>query len=206
MRWLAREGWDVGLHGSYLSAVEPELLAQEKATLEEAVGRPVTTVRQHYLHFDVRTTPLLQQQAGLAADSTLGFNRSIGFRSGTSLPFRLFDFSTDAPVNVLEVPLVIQESPLLASNALELDVHLAKRTIAQLFERIADVGGVATILFHPHSLRDPGFVSLYRYAIECGIDLGAWIASLAEIVEWWQRREERLLLSQASVPASDHRA
>jgi peptidoglycan/xylan/chitin deacetylase (PgdA/CDA1 family) len=199
MRWLVREGWDVGLHGSYLSAVERDLLEEEKGILEEALGERVKTVRQHYLHFDVRKTPRLQGEAGFSADSTLGFNRNVGFRAGTSLPFRLFDFSANAPVLVLEVPLIIQEAPLLSANALELDPDLAEKTIVQLFDAIARVGGVATLLFHPHSLRQPAFMRLYRFSIERALEQGAWIASLASVAEWWQAREERLLASEQQV-------
>ena len=37
--------------------------------------------------------PQLQEAAGLRADSSLGYNRTVGFRAGTSLPFRQFDVS-----------------------------------------------------------------------------------------------------------------
>jgi len=192
MRDIAGEGFDVGLHGSYLSALQPGLLLEEKAHLEEAVGRSVETIRQHYLHFDVRTTPRLQATAGLKVDSTLGFNRNVGFRAGTSLPFHLFDFGSNSPISVIEVPLVIQESPLVASNSLELDVELARQVIAQLIDTTASVGGVATLLFHPHSFLKPGFVELFRFSIEYGLERGAWFASLAAIGDWWRDREARL--------------
>jgi hypothetical protein len=199
MRLISAERFDVGLHSSYLSALQPELLMEEKARLEEAVEQPVETLRQHYLHFDVRTTPRLQDGAGFKVDSTLGFNRNVGFRAGASVPFRLFDFESNSPIEILEVPLVIQESALLAANSLELDVELAKQVISQLLDAIARVGGVATLLFHPHSFLKPSVVALYRFSIEYGLERGAWFASLAEIGSWWREREARLNAESQSV-------
>jgi hypothetical protein len=154
--------------------------------------KPVTTIRQHYLHFDVRVTPRLHERSGFSADTTLGFNRNVGFRAGTSMPFRLFDFESASPIDVIEVPLVIQEAALLATNSLELDEALAKDVVSQLLDEIASVGGVATLLFHPHSLLNPSFVTLYRFSIEHALDRGAWVTSLAQIAEWWRSRELRL--------------
>src|SRR5205823_56229 len=85
IRTLYREGFDVGLHGSYNSALTPGQLAREKAALEKATGIRTKATRQHFVHWDVRTTPHLQANADFSADSTLGFNRNIGLRAGTSL-------------------------------------------------------------------------------------------------------------------------
>jgi hypothetical protein len=197
-RRIADDGFEVGLHGSFLSALDARLLTEQKAALEDAVGRSVVATRQHYLRYDMRRTPRIQEQAGFRADSTLGFNRNVGFRAGTSMPFRPFDFEASAPVDVLEVPLIVQESPLLSSNALELDVALAKAVIAQLIDAVAAVGGVATLLFHPHSFLNPAFLALYRFSIEHCRARGAWFSTVGQIAEWWRDREHRLAAAAAS--------
>jgi hypothetical protein len=198
IRSIANEGFDVGLHGSYLSASVEGLLSEEKAALETATGRPVQTIRQHYLNFDPRVTPRLQDAADLKADCSLGFNRNVGFRAGTSLPFRVFDFERNAPFRILEMPLIIQEAALLKSNSLELDVDLAKRVMCQLYASIEAVGGAVNVLFHPHSLLDPRYRELYRFVIEYSLARGAWVTSLATLADWWQSRESRL--AQAAWP------
>ena len=192
VRELADEGFDIGLHGSYHSACSAEALAAERAALERATGRPVTSTRQHYLHWDARFTPRAQEAAGLRTDSTLGFNRNVGFRAGTSLPFRLFDVATRTRTAVLEVPLIVQEGPLLAANGLELDRQQAVEVLRLLLDRVAQVGGVATLLFHPHSLLNPDHMALYRWAIDYGRSKGAWFATLRDLGNWWREREVRL--------------
>lgn len=163
---LADDGFDIGLHGSYHSAVRPDMLAAEKAALERATGLSVTTTRQHFLHWDVHTTPLLQEDAGLLADTTLGFNRGVGFRAGTSLPFHHFDAASGRTLGLLEVPLIVQDGALLGSSALELDEGLARELIRDLVARVADVGGVVTFLFHPNNLERDDHLAVYRFAIE----------------------------------------
>ena len=64
MKCLSDKGFDVGLHGSYHSALEDGLLADQRARLEQISGRPVITTRQHWLHYDVAVTPEIQEKAG----------------------------------------------------------------------------------------------------------------------------------------------
>lgn len=192
IRQLAEDGFDVGLHGSYHSALEPGLLAAQRATLERATGLEVETTRQHFLHWDIRATPRLQDEAGLAADSTLGFNRAVGFRAGTSLPFHHFDLERGSKLQLIEVPLVIQDGPIFNPVALELDVELAVELVHRLIDTIADAGGVATLSFHPNNLEDDRFLTVYRSAIEYGLRQGGWSASVGAIQSWWRERAEKL--------------
>jgi hypothetical protein len=192
LQHIRADGFDVGLHGSYNSALIPGLLAREKDAVARAVGEDVTTTRQHFLHWDVRTTPRLQADAGIHADSTVGFNRNLGFRAGTSLPFRLFDYDRDEPLDLLEAPLVIADAPLLRSDGLELDTELGKRTIAQLVDAVAASNGVATMVFHPNNLEHSDYRELFEFALDHGLERGAWFASLRELDEWWRAREQRL--------------
>ena len=120
MRILLQEGFDIGLHGSYLSALENGLLSEQKTFLEKTLSAPVNTTRQHWLHWKAPITPNLQVQAGFKADTTLGYNWNIGFRCGTSLPFFLFDYQAKKVLPRVELPLIIQDGALIGNNALEL--------------------------------------------------------------------------------------
>jgi hypothetical protein len=191
-RELHQEGFDVGLHAGYATATGLDEFRHEKSMIEDYIGREVVSCRQHYLHWDVGATPRIQSEAGIRVDSTVGFNRNIGFRAGTALPYRLFDLVTDEPLELLEVPLIIQESPLLSANALELDVPLAQETMQGFIDRIAETGGVVTLLFHPHSLAQSAYLHLYTWAIDYARDRGAWVANLSAIRSWWDERTTRL--------------
>jgi hypothetical protein len=192
IRELVQAGFDAGLHGSSASATDATLLSAQRAVLEDAVGAEVRTTRQHWLHWDARLTPAAQATAGFTADSTLGFNRNAGFRAGTSFPFFLSTPDPFRAVDVLEIPLVAQESALFGANALELDESLAREVVQTLVDRVATVGGVFTTLIHPHSLLDDRVTSLYTWLLDYALDRGAWVASVAQIDSWWRRRAQAL--------------
>jgi hypothetical protein len=192
VRTLHEDGFDVGLHGSYNSALVPGLLARERTALETATDLTVSTTRQHFLHWQARTTPRLQHEAGFRADSSLGFNRNLGFRAGTSLPFRWFDLERAEPLDLLELPILVQDGTLLRSDALELDVELAWNVTRQLVDEAAEVGGVATFVVHPNNLEHDRHLELFVRALDyCG-ERGAWFASLRDLDEWWRERERKL--------------
>jgi peptidoglycan/xylan/chitin deacetylase (PgdA/CDA1 family) len=189
MRTLAGEGFDIGLHGSYNSAFAEGQLARERKHLERATGLSVTSTRQHFLHWDVRTTPRLQSAAGFSLDSTVGFNRNIGFRAGTSLPFRWFDVSRDTPLDLVELPMLVHDGALLRPDALELGPELAQQTVRDFVDRVADVGGVATFVFHPNNLERDAYLALFETTIAHGIARDAWFASARELDAWFRDRE-----------------
>lgn len=193
IRTFAAEGFDFGLHGSYFSAVAPGMLEREREALERGTGLVVTTTRQHFLHWDIRRTPQLQAAAGFLADSTLGFNRAAGFRASTTLPFRHFDVAADAPLDLLEVPLVVEDSALLGPIAADCGPDRARVVVRELVDTTREVGGVITFLFHPDKLVRPEWLALYEETLSYAAESGAWLASLAELERWWTARELKLL-------------
>ena len=193
MRTLRAEGFDVGLHGSYESARTPGVLERERTTLEGAVGAAVETTRQHFLHWDVRWTPRLQEEAGLRTDSSLGFNRTIGFRAGTSLPFRQFDVAADRALDVVEVPLAVQDAALLGPIGLQRGADETRQVVEQLLDEVAAVGGLLTFVFHPDKLARPEWLALYEWVLDRAVESGAWVTSVAGIDAWWREREREFL-------------
>ena len=185
---IAREGFEVGLHGSYNSAVVPGRLAAEKNLLKLATGITATSTRQHFLHWDIRTTPRLQTEAGFTIDSTLGFNRNIGYRTGASLPFRWFDAERDCALDLVQLPPLVHDGALLRDDALELGVEVASLTLHGFLDRIAEVGGVATVVVHPNNLISPDHLRLFREVVEYGTGRGAWFASVRDLDAWLRAR------------------
>lgn len=71
------------------------------------------SIRQHYLHYDIRVTPAVHAEAGFKYDSTLGFNDNVGFRFGTCYPWYLYDLKEKKEVSVIEIPLIVQDGAML---------------------------------------------------------------------------------------------
>jgi peptidoglycan/xylan/chitin deacetylase (PgdA/CDA1 family) len=191
MKMMADRGWDIGLHGSSLSWRDPELLRKERAAVEAAIGRSVRTIRQHHLLFDIRYTPVFQYEAGFEADSTLGSNATVGFRCGTCYPFRIYDLWADREIDLLELPLIVQEAALFGEETY--DESRAYERCRELMERIASINGSLTLLWHNHWARTSPQFRVYSALLAAAQKLGAWGCSLVQLNDWWRRRSAALL-------------
>lgn len=184
-RDLRKRGWDVGLHGSYLSPLSYEMLAEQKEDVEKAIGECVITSRQHNLHFDSAKTPALLERAGLQVDSTLGSNRDVGFRAGTSYPFRMWDAAAHDWLKLVEIPLVLHDGALLRPDNLDLDLESAFALCKTIIDRVVETRGVVTLLWHPDKAALPDWFALYTRLLEYIHQQNGWGASARQIHEWW---------------------
>ena len=163
IREIDHRGWEIGLHPSWYSFDDVDEMKRQKAALEKALGREVVSVRQHFLHYDIRVTPHIQAEAGLRYDSTLGFNDNVGFRFGTCYPWRLYDLQAEEELPILEVPLIIQDGAMLKpEKGMRLDGETAFQYVVQLTESVERVSGVMTLLWHPNYLDNPIWWNLYN--------------------------------------------
>jgi hypothetical protein len=194
MRDLHRRGCEIGLHGSYLAAKSYDMIAEQKEDVERALGATVVSNRQHNLHFDAAITPRLLEKAGLKIDSTLGFNRDVGFRAGTSYPFRMWDLVDKGWLDLTQIPLVLHDGALLRPDNLDLDPESAVALCQCLIDRVFETNGVITLLWHPESIARPGWFGVYEKLLEYIHQHNGWGASARQIYEWWtaQGLDERL--------------
>ncbi len=114
-------GYQIGLHGSYNSGFKADLLSKEKQRLEQVLEADVIHNRQHFLRFSFEKTPAILEDAGIAKDSTLGYQRMIGFRCGTGFPYQLYSFVEERPYSFLEQPMVVMDGALLEESSGDLD-------------------------------------------------------------------------------------
>lgn len=137
----------VALHPSYRAALDPALLQRERNHLCNHAEQQRLGVRSHYLRYDLAATPALHEEVGFAWDSTLGWAEKPGFRRATAHPFRVYDLQRDAPTPVLEVPLLVMDGSLFVYQRLPLEDAFS--STQALLQACRDVGGMATLLWHP---------------------------------------------------------
>jgi len=190
IREIDRRGWEIGLHPSWYSFDDAEEMKHQKETLEKALGHDVVSVRQHYLHHDIRITPRIQAEAGLRYDSTLGFNDNVGFRFGTSYPWKLFDLMAEVELPIVEVPLIIQDGAMMnPSKGMRLDEETSFQYIKQLTEAIELVGGILTLLWHPNAVMSPPLWNLYDHSLNYLEGKNVWFGGVRDVARF--RMEER---------------
>jgi hypothetical protein len=154
LRNLAQEGFEIGIHPSYNSFMSAESIAAETDRLADVLGRPVTACRQHWLRFSWANTWAAQAAADLRCDSTLGFNDRPGFRNGAALAFQPVD-----PASGELLPIAVQPLVLMDSHIYDYDLDAARHPeqfIEPWIAEVKAVGGLATVLWHPHTL-DPAY-------------------------------------------------
>jgi len=199
-RRLHGRGFEIGLHGSYLSHRSPGELARQKRQIEEAVGAPVTGIRQHFLRFDRTATWAAQEEAGFTCDSTLGYNEVPGFRAGIAAPFHPWNAAARRPHRLLESPLTCMDGALFRS--LKLKPPAAIEAALEHLGRVEAAGGVAGLLWHPNAAAEahfPGWWECFVAALDHLQQRGAWVAPTREIAAWWEERSRRLALEPTPV-------
>ncbi|MBC2694688.1 MAG: hypothetical protein HF982_05325 [Desulfobacteraceae bacterium] len=187
IREINLSGWEIGLHPSWYSYNDVDELKRQKESLEKALCNEVVSIRQHYLHYDIRITPCVHTGAGFKYDSTLGFNDNVGFRFGTCYPWRLYDLKREEDLPVIEIPLIVQDGAMLnPAKGLRLDEDTAFRYVIQMTEEVEKVGGVLTLLWHPNWIIIPHWWDLYLRTLEYLQHKNAWFCSVKEVGDWWK--------------------
>lgn len=188
---LREGGWEIGLHGSVRSHTDHSMLLREKECLQRLAGSSVSGVRQHRLLFSSTDTWEAQTRAGFAYDSTIGFNDAIGYSSGMSLPFHPYSARGGCALDLLEIPLAIQDSGLyhLAGG----DPEVAVERAWSLVQSMQETGGLLTLSWHFGTIDSrlhPKRLVAYRELVARLKTQGAYIDTLGGIARWWRAREE----------------
>jgi hypothetical protein len=190
---LTGAGFEIGLHGTYLSVGDGAELERQRRAVEAMSGASAPGIRQHFLRFDVRNDSWrAQEQAGLRYDSTLGYNEDVGFRAGIAAPFRPWSHTTRSPHRILEVPLTAMDGALFRTLALDGDGAVAR--VARHFDAVASCGGLAVLLWHPNAADTtayPGWWAAYLSALDELVRRSAWVTTGREIADWWETRTRR---------------
>lgn len=167
IKYLDSNGWEIGLHGSFLSYNNIDLLRKEKLRLESIVGHPVLGTRQHHLNLD-KTTWKMHEELGFLYDSTWGSNYEIGFVDGKIKPFQPNGTKfTVFPLSLMDV--CFMPTPNKWDKFLE------------LLDEVEANDAILVVNFHHRVYNEreyPGFKSAYIRIIETALKRNAEIAPM----------------------------
>jgi hypothetical protein len=181
---LRKEGCELGVHGidSWHSM---EKGREELARIEEVTGEPKIGVRMHWLLQDQNTFRILEE-AGYSYDASAGYNETIGYRNGTTQPFRPSGAQT-----LLELPLHIQDGALFYPQKLDLSEPEAWKRCGILIDNARMRGGVLTVLWHDRSHGPERFWGdFYVRLVQELRYLNTWFGTAVQVVEWFRKRRE----------------
>ena len=109
LKELYKNGFQIGLHGSYESAKDFNRLKEEKEILEQTLGIKIIKTRQHWLNYFEAITPSFHEKL-FEFDSTLAWNDRIGFRSGCASLYNPYDFENEKAFDHQVIPQIIMDS------------------------------------------------------------------------------------------------
>lgn len=113
IKHIIARGHNIGVHPSYASYNNPEIIKDNVNRLREVINQSGIKCRiggrQHYLRWEAATTWQAYEDAGLVYDTTLSFADHIGFRCGICYDYKCFNLKTRKKMLLREFPLIIME-------------------------------------------------------------------------------------------------
>lgn len=191
---IRRDGHEIGLHGSFRSALDGARMREERERLGRALGgsTPPAGVRQHFLRMRPGQTQTHARAAGFSYDATFGFPDRNGFRIGVAdiLPA----WGSDAAGSLDIAPLVWMDRALSKYRGIE-DPDAWIGDGLELAAAARDARGLWVGLWHPNltpPLGFPGAPEAFRRLLQALSADGPppWFATLERLVSWRRTRRD----------------
>ena len=143
---------EVGIHPSYCSNFDGNQLSVEINRLTEIQKVKPKISRQHFIKLNFPHTYQQLLKNGIETDYTMGFAHQLGFRAGTSFPYKWFDLSTNQQTLLITYPFVAMDVTL--KNYLKLTPEQAIEELRVIKEEIKKVNGNFITIFHQSNLEE----------------------------------------------------
>lgn len=140
----------IGLHGSYASFDNPELVGIERERLSSLLHRQTVRNRYHFLRLQLPRSYDVLIDNGILHDYTMGYAEEPGFRAGTGTPYPFFDLESDCETALTVHPFAAMDSTFYYYQ--KLSTEEAETVYRELTDELKAVGGTLSLLWHNQSL------------------------------------------------------
>lgn len=153
IRWLADTA-EVGIHPSYSSNSDPNILKQEVDELSNVLHSPVLRSRQHFLKLELPLTYRNLINLDIEHDYTMGFAAAPGFRAGITIPFKFYDLDLDAPGTLTVHPFTLMDGTM--KDYLQINDADVVDYTTDLIKTVRKYGGTFGLLWHNETFSETG--------------------------------------------------
>lgn len=179
---LMSAGREIALHG--IDAWRDPVQGREELQRIACItGETHIGTRSHWLYQDEQS-PQHLEEAGFVYDSSVGYNETIGYRSGTTQVFRPSGATT-----LLELPLHIMDTTLFYTDRMDLPESRAMALVEGMIATSHKFGGVLTINWHDRSLGPERLWDTFYETILARLkSMKVWFATVSQAVSWFKAR------------------
>jgi hypothetical protein len=179
---LLAAGREIALHGIDAWR-DPAKGREELQRITRITGNTSVGIRSHWL-YQCDQSPRYLEEAGFVYDSSVGYNQTIGYRSGTTQIFRPFSVTT-----LLELPLHIMDTTLFYTGHMDLAEPQAMALVEGMMTKTQRYGGVLTINWHDRSLGPERlWDTFYERLLARLKSMKVWFATVSQVVSWFSAR------------------
>jgi hypothetical protein len=158
----------VGIHPSWQSGDNPELLKPEIEILEKIIGSKVTQSRQHYVRMTLPHTYRQLIAAGITEDYSMGYGSINGFRASYCLPYKWYDLQKEEITNLTIFPFCYMDA-----NSFFEQHYASEEALAEMkhyYTTVKEVNGLLITIWHNNFLGTDrmfkGWRDIYRTMIK----------------------------------------
>ena len=144
------EKYSIGIHPSWASGDDKNLLEEEVKTLGSATGKKITASRQHYIRFTLPQTFRRLIAAGITDDHSMGYGSINGFRASVASSFYWYDLEKECQTDLLLHPFCFMEA-----NSFFEQKYLPQRAYEEMmhyYNAIKAVNGTLITIWHNNFL------------------------------------------------------
>ncbi len=159
---------DIGIHPSYASYSNKQLLKRELSQLSAVLNREVSCSRQHFLRMSLPETYQNLIEQDILHDYTMGYAALPGFRAGIADDFYFYDLDHDVKTALRIHPFAVMDGTL--RDYLQLNAEEAISKAETLINSVKAVNGKFILLWHNETLSDQkrwtGWRKVYQNLVE----------------------------------------
>lgn len=142
----------IGLHTSYASFNNPDLVETETQRLADITHRNIVRNRSHFLRLQLPETYRTLLHAGIRHDYTMGYAEEPGFRAGISVQFPFYNLERDSEMPLTIHPFSLMEGTLKRYHNMQPEE--AWEVYKELMENVKAVDGTFCCIWHNENLCD----------------------------------------------------
>jgi hypothetical protein len=179
---LILDGREIALHGIDAWR-DPANGREELQRIAQITGNNRVGIRSHWL-YQCEKSPQYLEEAGFVYDSSVGYNDTIGYHSGTTQVFR-----PSGAKKLLEIPLHIMDTALFYTGHMDLAEPQAMALVEGIIVNAQKFGGVLTINWHDRSMGPERLWDTFYKSILARLkDMRVWFATASQAVSWFSAR------------------